>query len=420
MITEKLLHYIWQFQYFNNKQLLSVGGEPIQIIHPGYLNTNQGPDFLDAKIKINNTLWAGSVELHIKTSDWQAHKHSKDKNYNNVILHVVWQDDMYLNLPFAAIEIQQNVSKILLEKYEEWMNTPSFIPCQKNINTVQPIAWLAWKERLLVERLQQKSAIVLQHIQTNQIHWEETLWWMLAKNFGIKVNSDAFEKMAQSISINTLAKHKHQIHQTEALLFGQAGLLQNNFVDPYPAMLQKEYQFLQKKYQLTPIIIPIHFLRMRPANFPTIRLAQLAMLIHNSVHLFSKIKAASSLKEVKDFLDVTANDYWHYHYNFDDESDFKLKNLGGQMVDNILINTVVPILFGYGMYYKDDSLKEKALNWLQQIGAEKNSITNGFMAINIENKSAFDSQALIQLKNYYCNKKRCLECAVGNKILKNS
>jgi Protein of unknown function (DUF2851) len=420
MITEKSLHYIWQFQYFNNKQLLSVGGEAIQIIHPGYLNTNQGPDFLDAKIKINNTLWAGSVELHIKTSDWQAHKHSKDKNYNNVILHVVWQDDMYLNLPFAAIEIQQHVSKILLAKYEEWMNTPSFIPCQKNINTVQPITWLAWKERLLVERLQQKSAVVLQHIQTNQIHWEETLWWMLAKNFGIKVNSDAFEKMAQSISINTLAKHKHQIHQTEALLFGQAGLLQNNFVDAYPTMLQKEYQFLQKKYQLSPIIIPIHFLRMRPANFPTIRLAQLAMLIHNSVHLFSKIKAANSIKELKDFLDVTANDYWHYHYNFDDKSNYKLKKLGGQMVDNILINTIVPILFGYGIYYKDDSLKEKALNWLQQIGAEKNSITNGFMAINIENKSAFDSQALIQLKNYYCSKKRCLECAIGNKILKNS
>ena len=418
MITEKLLHYIWQFQYFNHQQLLSVGGEAIQIIHPGHLNTNQGPDFLDAKIKINNTLWVGSVEIHINTSDWQAHKHSADKNYNNVILHVVWKDDMYLNLPFAVIEIQQYVSKILLAKYEEWMNTPSFIPCEKTIKNVPTITWLAWKERLLIERLQQKSTVILQYAKDSQLHWEEILWWLLAKNFGIKVNSEAFEKMAQSISIHTLAKHKHQIHQTEALLFGQAGLLNQNFVDAYPIMLQKEYQFLQKKYQLNTIQIPIHFLRMRPANFPTIRLAQLAMLIHNSEHLFSKIKLTNHLKEVKDFLQVTANDYWHYHYNFDDESQYKLKNLGSQMVDNILINTVIPILFSYGIYYKDNNIKDKAMNWLHQISAEKNNITKGFMDIQIEHTSAFDSQALIQLKNNYCSKKRCLECAIGNKILK--
>jgi hypothetical protein len=418
MIKEKLLHYIWQFQYFNTKQLVTVGGEAVQIIHPGTLNTNQGPDFLDAKIKIGNTIWAGSVELHIKTSDWQAHQHSKDKNYNNVVLHVVWHDDMYLNLAIPVVELKNTVSKLLLQQYDNWMQQANFIPCHSSIATVKEITWMAWKERLLVERLQDKSAEILQYISPTQQHWEEIFWWRLAKNFGIKINSTAFEKMAQSVSINILAKHKNQIHQTEALLFGQAGLLQANFTDAYPILLQKEYLFLQQKYGLTPIAYPVHFLRMRPANFPTVRLAQLAMLIHNSSHLFSKIKDAQHLQEVKDYLDVSANDYWHYHYQLDDESSYAIKNVGKQMVENIIINTIVPILFAYGIFYKEEAYKQKALKWLMQIGAEKNSITNGFVALGISNKNAFDSQALIQLKNNYCTKKRCLECAIGNAILK--
>ncbi|GAB2810884.1 DUF2851 family protein [Ferruginibacter profundus] len=417
-MTERLLQYIWQFQYFNKSELLTIEEEPLQIIHPGTYNTNQGPDFIDAKIKTGNTLWAGSIELHINSSDWKNHKHTGDANYKNVILHVVWQHDTDLQLPFSTLVLEDKVSKLLLAKYNELMNANSFIACEKMIHQVNTLGWLSWKERLLVERLQNKSLLIFDHLKKNNNHWEETFWWLLAKNFGAKVNSDAFEKIAQSISITILAKHKNQIHQLEALLLGQAGLLEQDFTEAYPQLLQKEYRFLKNKYQLQKAEAPLYFLRMRPANFPTVRLAQLAMLVHSSLHLFSSIKESQTVKEVKALLDITANDYWHYHYVPDEISAFKKKNLGAQMTGNILINTVVPVLFAWGLYHKENSYKEKALQWLTEIAAEKNAITKGFAALGIENVNAFDSQALLRLKNDYCNKKRCLDCAVANKLLK--
>jgi hypothetical protein len=393
-------------------------GELLQIIHPGTLNTNQGPDFSDAKIKINNTIWAGSIELHINTSDWKNHKHSNDKNYKNVILHVVWQHDINLNLSCPTLALEDKVPKPLLSKYEELMNADSFIPCEKHIQQINSLTWQSWKERLLIERLEQKTQLIFDYLQKNKNHWEETFWWLLARNFGVKLNSVAFEKIAQSVSVNTLAKHKRQIHQVEALLFGQAGLLDAAFAEDYPKLLQKEYLFLKKKYNLQKVEASIIFLRMRPSNFPTVRLAQLAMLVHNSLHLFSKIKESSDIKSIKQLLEVTANDYWHYHYVFDEVTTFKKKKLGWQMIDNILINTVVPVLFAYGHYHGENSYKDIALQWLEDIKAEENTITKGFTSLHIENKTAFDSQALIQLKNEYCNKKRCLDCSVGNKLIR--
>ena len=417
-MTERLLQFIWQFQYFNSTELFTADGEPLSIIYPGAFNTNQGPDFLDAKIKVGNTMWAGNIELHVDAAGWKRHQHSIDKNYGNVILHVVWQNDTAIDVPFPALELEGRVSKILLNRYDELMNAKTFIPCQKNIQQVPSIIWATWKERLLVERLQQKSQVVFNYLNANNNHWEETFWWLLAKNFGVTVNSIAFEAIARSLPLNILAKHKNQPHQVEALLFGQALLLVNDFKEDYPQMLQREYIFLQKKYKLQPTTIPLHFLRMRPSNFPTIRLAQLAMLVHHSSHLFSVIKETASLKEARKLLDVTANDYWHYHYVFDEISAFKQKHLGSQMVNNILINTIVPILFAYGHHHKEAAYKERALQWLEEMSAEKNVITKGFEALGTANKNAFDSQALIQLKKNYCNHKRCLECAVGNKLLK--
>ena len=419
-MTERLLQYIWQFQYFNAKDLLTEEGESLQVIHPGTLNANQGPDFTDAKIKIENTIWAGSIELHINASDWKSHKHGGDKNYKNVILHVVWKQDADLKLPFSTLVVQDKVPKVLLQKYDELMNANHFIPCEKNIHGVNELTWQSWKERLLVERLEAKTDHIFEWLKKNNNHWEETLWWLLAKNFGIKLNSVAFEKIAQSISINILAKHKSQIHQVEALLFGQAGLLDTNFEEDYPKLLQREYQFLKNKYKLQEVEGSLIFLRMRPSNFPTIRLAQLAMLVHKSLHLFSKIKESPELSSIKDLLQITANDYWHYHYVFDEATAFKKKKLGAQMIDNILINTVIPILFAYGHYHNENTFKDKALKWLEQIKAEKNIITRGFASLQVINKTAFDSQSLIQLKNEYCNKKRCLDCSVGNKLIRNS
>jgi len=424
MISERLLQFIWQFQYFDKADLFSSDGELVKVQYAGHYNTNQGPDFLNAKIVIGKTTWAGAVELHILSSDWKKHKHQTDKNYQNVILHVVWEkDDSNGNIP--VLELKGRVSGILLRRYETLMTRSAFIPCENLVSSVKTITWNSWKERLLAERLMRKAKTADQFLKENKNHWEETFWWMLARNFGMKVNTDAFEAVARSIPVNILAKHKNQLQQIEALLMGQAGLLNEKSnkelsKDGYYTLLQREYKFLKEKYGLKPVYEPVHFLRMRPGNFPTIRLAQLAVLIQNSVHLFSRIREAESIKEVKNRFDATANDYWHYHYKFGEAGSFKKKKLGESMIENIIINTICPMLFAYGNYHNEQKHKDKALKWLEHTNAELNNITKGFSKLGIENKNAFDSQALIELKNEYCNKKSCLECGVGNAILKST
>lgn len=421
-MKENLLQYIWKFQYYQNSELSSTAGATLQVIHPGNYNSNQGPDFTEAKIKINDTIWVGNIELHIDSSNWNLHKHSEDENFNNVILHVVWNHDKEIkdsygnNLP--TLELQTRVSKLLLEKYRQMMSEPQFIPCEKLEPVLNSLALSNWKQRLIAERLIARSENIFSILNQNHNHWEETFWWLIASNFGLKVNSEFFRKIAQSLPLSLLAKHKNNIIQTEALLFGQAGLLDREFTEKYPKLLQKEYLFYQKKYKLIKAEGELFYLRMRPANFPTIRLAQLAMLIHNSEHLFSKIKETESIADLKKMVMVEANDYWHYHYLFDEESDYKIKRLGKQMVDNIIINTLVPILFSYGLFHKDEYFKNKAIEWLEEISAEKNKITKGFEALGYSNKQSFDSQAFLQLYNEYCIHKRCLECAVGNSFLK--
>lgn len=414
---EKLLQYIWQFQYFNKSELQTTAGERLQIIFPGKLNSDQGPDFSNAQIKIDNTTLVGSIELHLKASQWNEHGHGSDSNYKNVILHVVFENDLPPSF-VPVLELQPRISNLLLDKYSALMDSSNFIPCANSVSEVKEITWLSWKERLLAERLTRKSAIVFKFLEENNAHWEESFWWMLARNFGMKVNSEAFELMARSIPVNILAKHKNQIHQLEALLFGQAGLLEQNFIEDYPKLLQREYRFLKKKYVLKPIHYKVHFLRMRPGNFPTIRLSQLAALIQNSAHLFSKILEIENVSEIKKLFDVTANDYWHYHYRFDESSPFKKKTIGKDMIGNVLINTIIPILFAYGLYHKEEKFKNKAILWLEEISAEVNSITKGFTNLNLPNKSAFDSQAFIELKTQYCDHKHCLQCAIGNSLLK--
>ncbi len=421
-MTERLLQFIWQFQYFNKNELTTVNSEKVQVILPGLYNHNQGPDFSNAKIIVGKTTWVGTVELHIKTSDWNKHKHQDDKNYGNVILHVVWEDDdkrgLMISKSIPLVELKTKVPKVLLQRYEELMVSQAFIPCEKNIQHIRDITWSSWKDRLLAERLLRKAGMVEEYLRQNNYHWEETFWWMLAKNFGMKVNGEAFESVARSIPLTLLAKHKGQLHQLEALLLGQAGLLKENFREDYPKLLQKEYKFLQKKYDLRPVQMPVYSLRMRPGNFPAIRLAELAMLVYESAHLFSKIKETSSAKVIKQFFEITANDYWHYHYRLDIASAFKEKKTGISMRDNIITNTVAPVLFAYGNYHNELKYKDKALQCLEEVSGEKNQITNGFKQLGIDNKSARDSQAMIELKNEYCTKKRCLECAVGNVLLK--
>lgn len=421
-MNERLLQFIWQFQYFNRISLATTDEKSLHILHPGILNKNAGPDFSEAKIKLGNTTWVGNIELHIKSSDWLQHKHSADKNYNNIILHVVWLHDKEIkdangnNIP--TFELQSLVPKMMLQKFERLMETNDFIPCFFSLPALNEVGWLAWKERLIVERLEKKSELIITKLQQVNNNWEETFWQMLARGFGMKVNADAFEEMAKSLPVNILAKHKNQIHQLEALLLGQAGLLQSNFEDSYAVMLQKEYQFLAKKYALNRINKKPDFLRMRPNNFPTIRLAQLAMLIHQSSHLFSKIKTAKNVNEIFKWFDITANDFWNYHYTLIDEQIFQPKQTGKTFIQHIIINAIVPVLFAYGLVRNEHIWKDTAINFLVQLRAEQNVITRQWKSYNVENKNAFDSQALIHLKNNYCNAKRCLDCAVGTKLLR--
>jgi hypothetical protein len=415
---EKLLQFIWQFQFFNRAALQTTEGEPLEIIFPGKFNTNQGPDFLEAQLRIGSTLFVGSVELHLQTSIWEKHGHTLDSNYNNVILHVVMDHDQESNLRIPVLELQTRVSRILLERYTGLMHSSNFIPCAGSVPEIRELSWLAWQERLLAERLTRKSQLIFAFLSQNQFHWEESFWWILARNFGMKVNSEAFEAIARSLPTTVLAKHKTNVIQLESLLLGQAGLLGGRFREDYPGMLQREHRFLKKKYGLQPIHMPVHFLRMRPGNFPTVRLAQLAGLVQNSAHLFSKILELEKVAEVKKMFDVVANDYWHYHYVFDELSAFRKKSTGKDMIENLIINTVVPVLFAYGLHRREEKFKIRALDWLHALGAESNNITRGYVQLGFSNNTAFDSQSLIELKAQYCDQKHCLKCAVGNALLR--
>jgi hypothetical protein len=367
-------------------------------------------------------IFIGNIELHVWSSDWIKHSHSSDKNFNNIILHVVWENDREIKdgngTVLLTLSLQSRVAKMLLQRYRQLMDTPAVLPCNNFLPGLTGIGWQAWKERIMAERLELKSTKVLQLFEESRHHWEEVFWWMLAANFGIKVNASLFEQVARSIPVTLLAKHKNQIHQLEALLLGQANLLEENFTEDYPQLLQREYLFLRKKYSLCKVPATACFLRMRPANFPTVRLAQLAMVVKQVSHLFSKVKESLSVKEVKELLDITCNDYWHYHYLFDEPAAFKPKHLGPQMINSIFINTIIPVLFSYGLYTRDEKCKDKVIRWLGEITAEENTITRVWETSGIGNNNALDSQALIHLTNHYCHPKLCLECAVGNKILK--
>lgn len=421
-MKEKLLQFIWQQQYFNRSDLQSSNGEELQVINPGTLNFNQGPDFINATIKIGNTTWVGNIEIHLRSGIWYLHNHDNDTNFNNIILHVVWKHDLEVKdgngtlLP--TLELHQRVPKFLLSKYETLMSSSEFIPCGKTISKINALTLESWKQRLVIERLQKRTGRILTLLNQNNNHWDETFWWLLATNFGMKVNGIAFESISRSLPQKILAKHRNQLIQVEALLLGQAGLLNEDFNSKYAILLQKEYQFLSAKYSLKQIDTPILFLRMRPSNFPTLRLAQLAALIANTEHLFSKILSFNTVLEVRNVFKIMPNDHWNYHYTLDNPSEYKVKYLGNQMIENIIINTVIPLIFAYGKFHNEHSLMDKALSWMENCSAEKNVITNGFANLDLPHKNAFDSQAFIQLKNEYCKHKRCLNCAVGNSLLK--
>ena len=419
-MTEEFLQYVWQHKHFDSKKTYSNYNQEIEIISVGEKNTDAGPDFFNARIKIDNTIWAGNVEIHINASDWNKHKHQQDKNYNNVILHVVFNNDKTIlnekgnTIPTIQIDIKENV----INNYKQLRISEKGIKCKSYINLVNPLYINFWIEKLLYQRLEEKSLIVEQKLIQNKNNWEDTFYQMLAISFGVKTNALPFELLAKSIPLNVFAKHKNSLFQIEALLFGQAGFLNKNTTDEYHSKLKSEYLFLKNKFNLTPIEKHIwKFLRLRPNNFPTIRISQFAALIYKSTNLFSKIINTNIIKDINDMFDVSASEYWDTHYTFEKESKKRKKNTGKTFINNVLINTISAIIFAYGQQKNNNEKKEIAIKIIESLPAEKNHIINKWSELNININSAADSQSLIQLYNNYCKTNNCIKCEIGNKII---
>lgn len=425
LFTEDFLHYVWKFRLFDRSDLQTTTGEPIEVYSAGLHNTDSGPDFHNARLKIGDTTWAGNVELHLSSSDWQKHHHSTDSAYNNVILHVVYRDDVPLVIAdgrrVPTLELKDRIPAELYNRYHHLVfGNQTIIPCENSIRNVDDFTLRTWFTRILIERLEKRAEAVTAALQANRGDWEETFYQSLAANFGFKTNAIPFELMAKSLPQNILAKHKNNPLQIEALVFGQAGFLNDDFEDPYPQSLKKEYEFLRKKYSLNPIETHLwKFMRMRPQNFPTIRLAQFAALIVNSNHLLSKVLDTRDIAGLRNlFADIKVNTYWEDHYRFDKPSKPSSKNLGAASIDILLLNTLVLFLFSYGKHHQLQHFMDTSLKLLENLPSEQNNIVADFDNLGIKANSAFETQALLELKNYYCNYKKCLQCSVGNQILK--
>jgi hypothetical protein len=416
-MNEELLQFIWRYRYFNQSDLQTFSGNFLRIEYSGLLNTNQGPDFLDAKIYIDEILLAGSVELHLKSSDWLRHRHSNDIRYSNVILHVVWEHDG-TTIPFVQVlELKGRVARSMLEIYHKLMIKEIQLPCIPMLHHVDEIIWTSWKERLVANRLEYRIADITKRIMHCSGSLEEAFWQTLARSWGMPLNADMFESMASSLPVSLLSRHRYRFHQVEALLFGQAGLLNEEFSNPYPIMLKKEYLFLKGKYNLNHVDGSLRFLRMRPPEFPTIRLAQLAMLIHQSGFFVSEIKEMESVNDIVNLLQVTANDFWHNHYTFKQESVHIPKKVGKETIQRVMINAVIPFLFYCAKEERNEKLRQRVIGWLFELPPEKNRYITEWSRAGVGSQHAFDTQSLLELRKNFCEQKRCLECALGNALL---
>lgn len=421
-MKEELLHFVWKFQLFKAKLLQTVNGKIIEIVSVGQPNNNSGPDFLNAKVLIDGQLWAGNVEIHLKASDWYVHNHQKDTAYDAVILHVVWEDDVSVfninNTPLPTLCLQDKILKSTLKNYFNlFKKDKKWINCENFIDEVDTFTWGNWKDRLLIERLEDKTNFISTLLKQTHNDWETTLFLVLAKNFGLKINADTFLAMAKTIPFSVVKKTATKQNELEALFFGQANLLLETKESVYYHTLKEEYGYLKHKFKLMPQVGGnMKFFRLRPNNFPTIRLSQLATLYHTHQNLFSKVIEINNLPNFYDLFSVQTSSYWKTHYTFDKTSKKSTKKLSNSFIDLLLINTIIPLKF---LYRKSEGKSvNKVISILSEIKSEKNNIINHFEDLQIKSKSASDSQALLQLKNQYCNFYKCLNCVVGNYIIK--
>ena len=441
-MREEFLYYIWENR-LTDKNLKTNEGESVEVVATGYRNTDSGPDFLEARIQIGDKLWAGHVEIHVKSSDWNRHGHQSDKAYKNVILHVVYENDTQVN-DIPTLELKGHFDESLFAQYQKLISSKNWIPCEKSICQVPVFTRLSWLDRMTVERLESKSETVTKILEANQFDWEDTLYKLLMRYFGLKVNNEAFEYLANILPYKTLLKHADNLVQVEAMLMGCAGFLEDDFTEDYPLLLKREFSVMKAKFNL--LAMPVErwkFMRMRPSNFPTIRLAQMAQLIHKNGCLFSKIREAKNATEVKALFDVATSEYWETHWRFDKRlpqcdsptgpndgivglsyhgsqnhgSRKTTKRLGTSAADILIINAVVPLFFCYGKLHKDESVCETAIQFLEETEAEDNAIIRHYASCGITAQNAMQTQGLLHLYSYFCKRKRCIECRIGNVLL---
>ncbi|MFD2564644.1 DUF2851 family protein [Aquimarina rubra] len=423
-MNEDLLHYVWKYEKFDFSNLKTTNSLPIVLQRVGDHNEmNSGPDFFNAQLIIDNQKWAGNVEIHIKSSDWYVHHHESDPAYDNVILHVVWEDDMDVfrkdNSVIPALQLKDYMDETIISRYQKLFRTKNkcWIQCEKQIFEVSDFTIFNWQERLYLERLEQKSELITALLKNSSNDWETVLFKLLAKNFGLKINSDAFLSLANSFDFSVVRKCSAHAEQLEALFYGQADLLNYDSDILYVQELLKHYKFLKNKFKLTNKgVLPFQFFRLRPSNFPTIRISQLANLYCNNQQLFSKVIRTNNLIEFYELFDITASDFWKTHYTFDKESSGRNKTLTKSFIHLILINTIIPLKFIYAKSQGRD-VSEEIFGLISQLPPEKNTITDKFSSFGVAIEDALHSQSMIQLKNKYCDQKACLKCAIGNYLL---
>jgi hypothetical protein len=424
-MKEEFLHYLWKYRLYDPEKLVDNHGNKIIVVHPGEYNRDSGPDFCNSRIAVEGTIWAGNIEIHTKSSHFDLHGHKTDPAFNNVILHVVNENDkrVFNENGEELLTTELKFDPSLYEKYISLINFPFTIACQDDINKLDKIYLRHWLNTLVIERLQSKSDMILKTFEQTGNDWDETFYRLLTRYFGFRVNTEPFGMLAAALPFRIIRKHADNRFQIEALLFGTAGMLEEGLfkdalADKYYCNLIKEYKILSVKYSLQ----PIHgwlwkFSRLRPSNFPTIRISQLAAMLSIAGGIFSKVIEAEDIIHLKGVLEVSASDYWDNHFVFGKKSKRSPKNTGSQAAEIILINAVIPLIFVYGKSRDRQETCERAISFLEKVPSEENSIILEWKATGIIAESAFYSQALIQLRNEYCKIRKCLDCRIGSKLI---
>jgi hypothetical protein len=422
-MTEAFLYHVWKHGLFNQEHLCTSAGEPVHILKPGMSNPDEGPDFFNALIRLDGTLWAGNVEIHVRSSDWKRHGHSNNRSYENIILHVVYEEDEPVRdrdrRLIPCLSLRDRIAPALFSRYSALLASREEIPCAASLPQTDALVLHAWMDRVLVERLEWKAAQIRNALLLSKYNWEEVFYHTLARNFGFRTNSVPFELVAKSLPLSCIAKHKDNLMQVEALLFGQSGLLHPGQKGEYPRALWKEHRFLAAKFSLEPVDPGLwKLMRMRPRNFPAVRIAQFAALLHRNVQLFAAMLECSSVEEVRSLLCAEASDYWSTHYMFDKPSPESVKQLGVSSADNIVVNTLVPFLFVYGREKGLPAFSDRALDFLEALAPEKNRIIAAWSQSGVKASNALQGQALLQLSSHYCSSRRCLDCGIGSHLLR--